>query len=543
MHAMNNKVVVEAQYSPQRIPRYRGNPLIEALPPSVDDDTLIDRLMVVPDFDEQQREWETHERLQMVAGLSSFLRPMERHVQLARAFDTLIRSGYVGRRPSSAEHVRVFQQLYEAMQAGRAFNAPYLPPTEEQLSSRVVGMSGTGKTTTIRRIFSWYPPVIHHEKWHCYQIPYLHIEAPHDGMSTKGLAASILRKIDQLVPDAGYFDMHVNRRGNSGELLLNQAARAMHNHFVGVTVVDEIQNLSNAGTSKQTLMSALVTASNELGVPMVFVGTHKASELLGLDFRQGRRSAGHGFPTWSTFQPSGDLNEPGEWEDFVTELFAYQWNKKPVTLTQGMSNTMLACSQGVPDIAIKLFACAQWRAMLDRSETFSSATITSVFEAELEPVKRMLNAMRTGDAQTLRTYKDIPPVHLTSLLDDTLATFEGTRQRGASVRPGDKAFVPAVASVLQKAGVEDDRAVWAARKVDSAGKVTGIAAGAEAALALTKPRAITKSSKKKLDEPPVTLAPDDYRQAILRAKADGSSAFSHLVAMGAACRLDEVLGL
>ncbi|KAK43908.1 MULTISPECIES: ATP-binding protein [Burkholderiaceae] len=543
MHAAQSKVVVEAQYTPQRIPRYSGNPLIEALPPSVDDDTLIDRIMVAPDFDAEQRDWETHERLQMVAGLSSFLRPMERHVQLARAFDTLIRSGYVGRRPSSVEHVRVFQNLYEAMQAGRAFTAPYLPPTEEQLSSRVIGMSGTGKTTTIRRIFSWYPPVIYHREWHCYQIPYLHIEAPHDGLSTKGLAASILRKIDQLVPDADYFGMHVNNNRNSGELLLNHAARAMHDHFVGVLVVDEIQNLRNAGTSKQTLMSALVTASNELGVPIVFVGTHKASELLGLDFRQGRRSAGHGFPTWSTFQSSGDLTNPGEWEDFLLELFEYQWIKTPVILTQGMSNTMLACSQAVPDIAIKLFACAQWRAMLDRSETFSAATITSVFGAELEPVKRMLDAMRTGDTQALRAYEDIPPLYLSSLLEDSLASFEGSRQRGASVRPGDEEFIPAVAKVLQQAGIDDERAAWAAKKVDTAGKVTGVAAGAEAALALTKPRSPAKSSKKKPAESVVTLAPDDYRHAISRAKADGTTAFSHLITMGAACQLDEVLGL
>ncbi|WP_029971714.1 ATP-binding protein [Paraburkholderia graminis] len=544
MRAPLNKVVVEANYTPQRILRYRGNPLIEALPPAVDDETLIDRLMVAPDFDEEQRDWPTYERLQMVAGLTSFLRPMERHIQLARAFDTLIRAGYAGRRPASPEHVRTFQALYEAMQAGRAFNAPYLPPTEEQLSSRVIGMSGTGKTTTIRRIFSWYPPVIHHRDWHCYQIPYLHIEAPHDGMSTKGLAASILRKIDQLIPDADYFDMHVNKRGNSGELLLNHAARAMHDHFVGVLVVDEIQNLRNAGTSKQTLMSALVTASNELGVPIVFVGTHKASELLGLDFRQGRRSAGHGFPPWSTFQSSGNLCAPGEWEDFLLELFGFQWIKTPVTLTQSMSNTMLACSQAVPDIAIKLFACAQWRAMLDRSETFSAATITSVYGAELEPVKRMLDAMRTGDTQTLRKYEDIPPLYLTSLLDDTLANFEGTRQRGASVRPGDDAFIPSVASVLQQAGIDDERAVWAAKKVDSAGKVTGVAAGAEAALALTKPRPITKSRKKKTAvEPTLTLASDDYRLAILKGKANGASAFSHLVAMGAACHLDEILSL
>lgn len=543
MDGLDNKHVVKARYIQQRIPRYRGNPLIEALPPSVDDSTLGDRLTVLPDFEPEQREWPTHERLQMVAGLSSFLLPMARHLQLAHAFDSVIRSGYAGRRPNTAEHVKIFQNLYEALQSGRAFNVPFAVPTEEQLSSRVVGMSGTGKTTAIRRIFSWYPKVIHHPELNIYQIPYLHIEAPHDGISTKGLAASILRKVDQLVPDTNYYDMHVSRRGNSGELLLNHAARAMHAHYVGVLVVDEIQNLRNAGTSKKTLMAALVTSSNELGVPIVFVGTHRATDLLGLDFSQGRRSAGHGFPAWSTLSSSGDLETPGEWEDFVSVLVGFQWIGSPVPLTQYLSNALYACCQGIPDIAIKLFACAQWRAMLDGSETFDASTFVSVLESELETVKPMIVAMRTGDAQTLKRYEDIPPVHLGSLLDDTLANYEGARQPGASVRTGEESFVPAVAHVLKQAGIDDDRAVWAAKKVSAAGKVTGIAAGAEAALALTKPRPLAKASKAKGEPLRIELAPDDYRRALLLAKTDGNTVFSHLTELGAACRLDELLNL
>lgn len=51
---------------------------------------------------------------------------------------------------------------------------------------------------------------------------------------------------------------------------MNHAARVMHSHCVGVLIVDEIQNLSHKGTSKATLMSAFVTASNQLGVPYLF---------------------------------------------------------------------------------------------------------------------------------------------------------------------------------------------------------------------------------------------------------------------------------
>lgn len=197
---MNSNVyVVKARYTPQRIPQYRGNPLIEALPPTASNEELVDMLFDLPEFEPSQRDWLTEERLQMVSQLSSFLQPMERHIRLARAFDTLIRSGYVGRAPSTPEHVAIFQALYEALKAGRAFKELLQDIDEKQLSSSLVGMSGTGKTTAIRRIMRGYPRVIHHETHHIYQVTYLHIEAPHDGMSLKGLAGSIFRTIDRLV--------------------------------------------------------------------------------------------------------------------------------------------------------------------------------------------------------------------------------------------------------------------------------------------------------------------------------------------------------
>lgn len=62
---------------------------------------------------------------------------------------------------------------------------------------------------------------------------------------------------------------------------------------------------------------------HELGVPILFVGTNKAVEVLGLGFRQGRRSVGGGFPDRGHLSASHDLKEPLEWEDFITTLWAF----------------------------------------------------------------------------------------------------------------------------------------------------------------------------------------------------------------------------
>jgi hypothetical protein len=544
----NNFYRVEARYTPQRIPQYRGNPLIEALPPIASDEELVDLLFDLPEFDAEQRGWLTEERMHMVSQLSSFLQPLERHIRLARALDTMIRSGYVGRAPSTVEHVAVFQDLYEAQKTKRAFKLELSTADNKQLSSSLIGMSGLGKTTAIRRILRRYPQVIYHPAHHIDQIPWLHIEAPHDGMSMKGLAASLFRKIDQLVPDAGYYDMYMSVRSASGEVLMNHAALTMHKHFVGVLVVDEIQNLANKGTSKETLMSALVTASNQLGVPIVFVGTNKAHDVLGLNYRQGRRSVGHGFPAWPLFSSSGaisDENTWGEWEQFLTSLWTYQWIRKPVPLTQPMADTMTSCSQKNPDIAIKLFACAQWRAMLDDSETFSVHTIVSILEHELSIMRPMIDAMRTNDTAMLRTYDDIPLVTFGTLLDDLVGMYQGETQPGANLRPGDKEFENAVTDVLRTVGIDEQRAEKVVEQVVAEGKAVGIVAGAKAALDLAQARRprTAKGKAEAVNVVGIELAPDDYRNALERSKADSKPVLEHLVAMGAACRLEQVLGL
>lgn len=543
----SNVRIVEARYIEQRIPRYKGNPLIEALPPMPTDEALIKQLLRLPDFDVEQREWPTEDRLQMVGGLSTFLLPLERHIRLARALDTLVRGGYVGRAPSTPEYARIYQALYEAQQQGVAFLEMVETPDKSQLSSSLIGMSGVGKTTALRRIFRRYPSTIYHPEHHVYQVPFLHIEAPHDGLSVKGLAGSILRKLDLLVPDSDFYDTYVNTRGrSSGEMLLiNLAAHAMHTYCVGALIVDEIQNLSNRGTSKSTLMSALVSATNQLGVPIIFVGTTKALDVLGLNYRQGRRSVGHGFQTWNAFATSRDLEDPDEWEDFVSVLWQYQWIANPVQLTQHLSDALYFCCQGVPDLAIKIFACAQWRAMLEETEIFSVHTFNAIMKDELAIVEPMLNAIRTGNTKLLRQYDDIPHLKFDTLLDNALGQYQGVMQPGANIRPGDPEFGPAVADVLIAAGIDESRAETLAKRVEADDKVVGIVAGAKAALTIAQPKPARrgKSTAKEEEKAEIELAPDDLRNAFRLSKADGLSVLEHLTTMGAACRLEEVLGL
>lgn len=534
---------VEAVYSPQRIQRFQGNPLIEALPPTASEEDLVRMLTQLPDFSPEQREWPTAERLNQVAGLADFCVPLARHVQLAFTLDSMLRQGYVGREPRTLAHTKVLQSIYENQKAGAAFvNKPTHHSTA--FSTSLIGVSGMGKTRTLQRLEEQWPSVIYHPALHTWQIPVLHIETPHDGASVKGLAHSILRQVDKLIPDANYYETYALKSRASVETLLNHVARVLHLHSVGLLVFDEIQNLENAPKNKQSLMTLLVSASNELGVPVLFVGTNKARRVLSLDFRQARRSVGHGLAYWDRLRKNSS-DEPEEWSGFLGMLWKFQWLNKPVALNAHLSDLMYHHSQGIIDVAIKLFAACQWRAMLDGSEAITAQLIDDVAKKELALIMPMVEALRNNDLKALEAYDDIAPLNMEALLQSIQAKLAGKRVLGAAIRPGDSMFTTSVSNALAALGVDMERANAIADTVESDGVATNVLDAAKKAIdQLTPPKRVRANSKGSGSVPSLPpLEPADLRNASRRAEAARTTVFAQLLKMGAVCDLRAILAL
>lgn len=529
---------INAIYTPQRIERFKDNPLIEALPPPPGEDQIIQALTRLPDFSPEQRTWPTIERVMQVMGLADFSIPLARHVRLAMTMHSMMRQGYVGRAPRTAEYNRVLQQIYEAQKSGKSFFSA--SPRPATLSTSLVGVSGMGKTRTLERLEAYLPPVIYHPDLHSFQVPTLHIETPHDGASQTGLAFAILRKIDQLIPDANYYDLYA-KSNVTVEKLLNHVARVLHIHSVGLLILDEIQNLENAPKNKQSLMTLLVSASNELKVPLIFVGTNKAHRVLSLDFRQGRRSSGQGGDYWDRLEKGCD-GEPSEWDDFIRLLWQYQWTRTPVALNDFLAEQMYHHTQGVIDLAIKLFAACQWRAMLDGSETITAQLIADVAKKELALVQPMVEALRTNDLKALEMYDDIRPIGFNALLQSVQTKLTGKRILGAAIHPGDPQFGPAVAGALNALGVDAEQAAAMADQVEASGTASNVlAATKEAINQMVPPKRVRKGGK--AAEPPAPLEPADLRNALRQAAAEGTTALEQLQRMGVVCDLRKVANL
>lgn len=394
---------VEADYQDPLLEDYRGNPLLEALPAIWDDKTVVNKLASKPIFQVSERDLPVHLRLHCVQRISrDFFRPLSRHLELQSSISRLIRDGYVGRNPLTPNYAfRARKDAYELIMQGNTSGYPVNTPTSAGFA--LVGISGIGKSSSLLRILQMYPQVILHRKYQGqdmpapYQIVWLKMDCPHDG-SIRGLCLNFLLAVDSLVGTKYY---KKNATKNPDELLplMAQAAAV---HCLGVLVIDEIQNLQEAKDDRAAqMLNFFVQLVNTIGLPVILVGTYKALPALNGEFRNARRNSGQGDATWHHFK------KDDEWTWLLQGLWKYQWTNNKVDLDPTFIDVMYDESQGISDIAIKLFMLTQWRALDKEIDHITPELIRSVAKDRLTLIRPALEALRSGKKKQIQKFADI----------------------------------------------------------------------------------------------------------------------------------------
>lgn len=394
---------MEADYQDPLLEDYRNNPLLEALPPIWDDKTVVNKLASKPIFHASERDLPIHLRLHCIQRISrDFFRPLTRHLELQQSISRLIRDGYVGRNPLTPNYAfRARKDAYELIMQGNTSGYPVNTPTSAGFA--LVGISGIGKSSSLLRILQMYPQVILHRKYQGqdmpapYQIVWLKMDCPHDG-SIRGLCLNFLLAVDSLVGTRYY---KKNATKNPDELLplMAQAAAV---HCLGVLVIDEIQNLQEAKDDRAAqMLNFFVQLVNTIGLPVILVGTYKALPALNGEFRNARRNSGQGDATWHHFK------KDDEWTWLLQGLWKYQWTDIKVDLSQEFIDVMYDESQGISDIAIKLFMLTQWRALDKGIEYITPELIRSVAKDRLTLIRPALEALRSGKKTQIQKFADI----------------------------------------------------------------------------------------------------------------------------------------
>ncbi|MEK4138784.1 ATP-binding protein [Kurthia sp. FSL E2-0154] len=415
MEKMTNGVLKgnfeEAAYKEQKLSEYSENPFIEALPPILSEDDVMDRFVVTPRITNQDKQSETNIRYHVLKRIKNFIQPLPIHFEVERRLSTLIRRGYLARNPldkTFLERIRVLHQLREDEEEAYKYideRLNYIRSTADSLS--IIGISGIGKTTAIERLLLMYPQVIKHEKYeeqpfNRTQIVWLKIDCPYDG-SLSTLCKSFFKAIDDLLGTRYLEKFGYLNRVTSTMLLHMTSLASMYG--IGVLVIDEIQHLLHAKNDQEEMLNFFVTLSNTVGIPTVLIGTSKAQQLFKGNFRQARRAASEGSIIWDRM---GEDSE--EWEFFLETLWELQCLKTYSELTEDVKKTFYSECQGITSVAVNLFILAQERALYDESneaERLTSSVLKKTAKEDMKIIQPMLSAIRKNDFRAMYKYEDI----------------------------------------------------------------------------------------------------------------------------------------
>jgi hypothetical protein len=393
-----------AKYSNTPIHRYQGNPLIEALPPILTEAETSNALAYYPRYAEADRKLAPEHRIHQINTILDLLVAFPEHLDLAERFSLLILGGYTARNPIAIDHWRSFRSRIDELSES---NCPRPRVRSSARGMTILGISGAGKTTATEAILDLYPQVIQHSEYKgkpftWTQIVWLKLQCPFDG-STRGLCLNFFQAVDELIGTNHYRNYAQGRR--STDELMPAMARVGSLHSIGLILLDELQHLlqSNIG-GQDRMLNFFTQLVNTIGIPTVFVGTPKAKSLLSQEFRQGRRGTGEGDFVWDQFQ------NDDKWTYFMEALWTYQYLRKPADPSKELFDIMYDESQGIVDIAVKLFRLSQVRAIRTAQETLNPTIIRSVAKDSFRTIQTALNALRSGKYEVLAEIPDIQPI-------------------------------------------------------------------------------------------------------------------------------------
>lgn len=357
------------------------------------------RAMLPPAPDDQIRALPAVQRLRMLPVLRQVHIPLGRDVELGELLLDFIEDSYNARRPSP-------ENYQKAMEVAATFPTTF-PNDEiemEATGGSLIGMSGTGKTRTMRRLLSLIPQAVHHPVDQNPLLPaisltWVQVECP-SNRSLRALASAIFEAIERAAKEkipAAF------KTGNESELIHNVAIVCSH-YCVGLLVVDEIQHVLKAHDQPDKhLLNFLVTLSNVLKFPVVVIGTPIARKVIGGELRQARRMIG---PEWTNLP-----RDNPSWKQFVGKLADYQFTKA-VAAVGDIEPVLYEESQGLPGLAVMIYRISQRYAITLEADdpSYDRVTpeiITTVANKYFAMVQPMLDAIRSGDPYRMALYQDI----------------------------------------------------------------------------------------------------------------------------------------
>jgi hypothetical protein len=542
----NTGFTVKAEYSDQILKEYRGNPLIEALPPIWSYEQTEELLSSCPEYEDYERKLDPHYRYHCVQRLFSYFQPLGIHFDIEQRISRAIRQGYLSRNPLAPNYASDMQTIYRMIKEGNYEFKKAELSVPSASGFTIIGFSGMGKTTGVEKILKRYPQIIFHDEFRNEdfdhkQLVWLKLDCPHDG-SVKGLCASFFIEFDRLFADTTY-SKFASGRNTTTDTMIPRMAQIARRHSLGLLVIDEVQHLSVAKSGGQEkMLNFFVNLVNTIGIPVLLIGTSKAMSILQGEFRQARRSSGHqGDLIWE------NMAKEDEWDLLIEGMWNYQWTAKKVPLTQELRDELYYESQGIIDIVIKLYSMVQVFSIATGAETITTDMIKTVSKDCMKLVRPMLDSLRSGIKDDIGKYGDIKPIDVEAFFEKQLKAInlsEMLKKKKAlqnkNEEEKDKIFEEVVLNLTDH-GFEPEKAKKLTREIINSNNSSSTVASAEVVfkkafkqLMLEEIRAENPTSimKKKVAKKKDSIEADDLRTIIKNGRDEKKSAYEALQASG-----------
>ena len=228
-------------YRTETVPELAGNPLTEALPPRRNPTEVISAMMERRPYSQDQRRESVEDRLSCLQTILRLYQPSEKDVELYYQIERALYWGYADRNPMEGGFAELVNEEYQAFKNNEIV-VQYSSFRPVSSGFALIGISGLGKSSSVRKCLSLFPQIIRHQKYgsisfHETPIVWIQLDCPSDG-GLKGLCGSFFECIDTLL-GTDYSAQYDEKRTtlNKMRIAMNRIVR---NYHVGMLVIDEI---------------------------------------------------------------------------------------------------------------------------------------------------------------------------------------------------------------------------------------------------------------------------------------------------------------
>lgn len=425
-------------------PFYRFNALIESLPDyeNLRADALKARMArhnyrLPEDILLSSSKFDAEQKISLIKAFSPGLFiPLQRHVILLRAIHQLILLGYQDRNPISREalyraavrydeegqkieYPQEEQQApkidedkieeYEFAEKGAlkysefTDNAQGAVPTTSPAIS-VIGWSGLGKSHAINRLLSLYPQALRHPRTAFtlgfIQVVWLKVDCPPKPLPNE-LCSSVLQALDEAI-GTSYAEKMQSRMPL--ERAASLTVKALKAHYVGLLVIDEIQNIVNQPNS-ELFFNFIVYLSAKVKTSLLFVGTPKINEFIKKDLRLARRLSSMEHFDWELLSNKGTGLSGSEFLNFCRALFEYNLcPEQSVQSTNEIIDALYEKSLGHAETLFKLFFLTQAEC-LSRNTAFNAKAVRSTYNMYFKTQDQLIKAIAQNKPKAIEKYQ------------------------------------------------------------------------------------------------------------------------------------------